>query len=141
MRVLLDATAIVAILLSPPSKPEGLNELSTLDLAFYEVGNAIWKAVRLGKSLDEGKEIKAIGILEELMENLRVIPFREIRASRIVEVGIKRGLTFYDSSYLVTALDRGMTLVTDDRKLSAASMEEGVKVIGSDRLLALLNSS
>jgi len=138
LKALLDATAIVALLLNPPQRLDGLSELFTLDLAFYEVGNAIWKAAKVHRSFNEEKGAKAVRTLEKLMENMNVLPFREVEASKVFEVGVRSGLTFYDSSYLVTALGKGLTLITDDKKLARVAEEEGIEVFGSDMLPTLL---
>ena len=94
-----------------------LEENYILTLTIYEVGNALWRETRLLRRLtiDEAEEVmRAIITLIKFMQVIGPQdPIEVLRISNEIEI------TFYDAAYVVTALRRGLILVTDDRRLAA----------------------
>ncbi len=87
---------------------------ATIPLAMYEMGNILWKnhKIRNRISKEEAKESSAV--LFELLDSMElIIPSPDSTLS----LSLGEGLTFYDSSYLVSAIETGYELVTDDIKL------------------------
>lgn len=85
--------------------------LMTVPLLIFEVANALWKAVRLGRIALEASQ-DALEQIEELR-----IPLRNPPAIRILELAHKYGRTAYDAAYLALALREDVPLVTADRRL------------------------
>ena len=118
MRYLLDASALLNIVRRLGERSlKILKENYILTLTIYEVGNALWKETKLLKKLtvDEAEEImKAVIALTKFMQIVEPEdPIEILRISNRIEA------TFYDTAYVVVALRRDLTLVTDDEKLAA----------------------
>ena len=94
-----------------------VQESAVLDLTFYEVGNALWKEGTIAKMLSPHES-------EELAVNAQTILARMERVAGkadgfhgILDLARKERLSFYDSSYLWSAKEKELTLVTDDKEL------------------------
>jgi len=93
-----------------------LAEGVTLDLAVYEVLNAIWKEHYLLRRLNEGTVGELLSILGRVFEVVTLASIMGEEAS-VFELAVKEGLTIYDAAYLHYALRNKLVLVTDDRRL------------------------
>lgn len=103
----------------------------TLNLAFYELGNAVWKQVHVHKTIT-GDEANTV--LDPLIEVFRKLKKPEAEdALEILKIALKESLTYYDASYIHAAMENGLTLVTDDEQLNKVS-KKYVKTITSDEL-------
>ena len=113
-----------------------LEENIMLDLAFYELGNMIWKECTLKNliSLEEG--INRAGQLAKVLE---VVEAAKIRSSEdfkeVMRLATELRLTFYDTSYLQVAKKRNLPLVTEDRELRDKARQAGVKAVTVSELL------
>ena len=87
---------------------------ATIPLARYEIGNILWKNHKIRNRISK-EEAKESGIVMfELLDSMELIlPSSDSTMS----LSLEEGLTFYDSSYLVSAIETGYELVTDDIKL------------------------
>jgi predicted nucleic acid-binding protein len=113
MSYLFDSSAIIN--LSSEKKAETLLKGVTLSLAFYEVGNAIWKQVHLRRSLTKEEGSKALTALARLLKQMKEASVKYEAAALIIAV--EEGLTYYDASYIQAAIDNDSILVTDDAEL------------------------
>ncbi len=109
---LLDASAIFNLFQGGEYK--ALIAGATIPLARYEIGNILWKNHKIRKriSKDEAKESGAV--MFELLDAMELISPALVST---LSLSLEEGLTFYDSSYLVAAIESGYELVTDDIKL------------------------
>lgn len=110
---LFDVSAIIN--LCGEKKLEELLQGWTISLAYYELGNAVWKQVYKYKkiSLDEARIL-----LEPLIEIfMRLKKPQKENGLEILEIAAKEGITFYDASYLQAAIHNNLTLITDDKQL------------------------
>jgi predicted nucleic acid-binding protein len=110
---LFDASAIIN--LCGEKKLEELLQGWTISLAYYELGNAVWKQVYKYKkiSLDEARTL-----LEPLIEVfMRLKKPKKENGIELLEIAAKEGITFYDASYLQAAIHNNLTLITDDKQL------------------------
>ena len=107
---------------------QALESSETLDLAFYEVGNAMLKELRR-KLITPESFAKALNVLTSMNEMVSIRRFGELDARRIADVARSTGLTFYDASYLTLAAMLNETLSTNDRELSEEARKLGIKVI------------
>jgi len=118
MKYLFDASALLNLVRRLGEESlKILEENYILTLTIYEVGNALWRETKLLKRLtiDEAEEVmRAIITLIKFMQVIEPQdPIEVLRISNEIET------TFYDAAYVVTALRRGLILVTDDRRLAA----------------------
>ena len=118
MKYLFDASALLNLVRRLGEESlKILEENYILTLTIYEIGNALWRETKLLKRLtiDEAEEVmRAIITLIKFMQVIEPQdPIEVLRISNEIET------TFYDAAYVVTALRRGLILVTDDRRLAA----------------------
>lgn len=89
-------------------------ELCAPALVVYEVANALWKAIKLGKisGNDAREALEALGDMKiELHES------NWTKACQELDIACKLDLTVYDAAYLFLAEKTRATLVTADEKL------------------------
>ncbi len=134
---LLDASAIIALAKrARESLPHVLKGKRTLSLAFYEIGNFVWKETMLIKKLGVQKAIEVAKDFTNVLLLMDII-YPDIRTDmrEICAVAARTGLTFYDAAYLYVAIRNGLTLVTEDRELAEKARELGVRVLSAEELL------
>ena len=104
---------------------------STIHLAYYELGNALWRECLLLKriSLDEAE--KSLDLMYLILGRMQVTSLDSETGSKVLETAYKLNLTFYDSAYLVEAKKSGKTLVTDDHKLAKAAENLSINILSS----------
>ena len=129
MKLLFDSSSIIN--LCAKKQIDKLLEGWTLSLAFYEVGNAVWKQVHLHKALTPEEGGRALDALVEVLKKMREVRVED--ASAILNIAVREGLTYYDASYIHAAIKKGTTLVTDDKKLHSIA-EKYVETITSEEL-------
>ena len=105
----------------------GLKGSRTLNLAFYEIGNAIIQEQR-NRIIDQKTSDVLSEILQSISEIIDIVKFQELEANKVFEIARKSRLTFYDASYLSLAQDTKEATVTDDRDLAAAAHKIGIAV-------------
>jgi len=110
---LYDSSAIIN--LCAQRKTDELLEGYTLDLAPYEIGNAVWKQVHIHKTITEEEANTTLDALTEIIKNMKSIEAEE--PLEILRIAIEGDLTYYDASYLHTAIKNDLALITDDQKL------------------------
>ena len=107
----------------------------TLDLAYYEIGNVIWKESALfGNITPEGARAMA-GYAARIINHMIVLRTDTPgEASETMKLAIERGLTYYDAAYLHHAESK-QPLITEDNKLRKKAEEAGVEAITVKQLL------
>jgi len=103
----------------------------TLNLAFYELGNAVWKHVHVHKKITANEADILLDPLIEVFRKLRKPETED--ALEILKIAVKESLTYYDASYINAAIENSLTLVTDDEELGKIS-KKYVKTITSEGL-------
>ena len=90
-----------------------------------EIANALATALRGGRisAADRSQIIRDLSDLDIRTDVHVPMPERLCWASD------SYGLTAYDASYLLLALDRGVALATADRELRAAAKKAGVRLV------------
>jgi len=88
---------------------------STLDLAFAEVGNVLWKHVKMGRIKAE-EVVKRAEMLKKLINTSRVYKMEDYLIEAI-ELAVKYDITVYDALFITLALNLNEKLVTTDKKL------------------------
>jgi len=114
MKYLFDSSAIFRAI--KENRIEVLVGNCTLELARYELGNVLWKSFAL-----EGKATSAeIKTLAKIVKRvLSVMEVLQIGCSEeeILEFAGKAKITFYDAAYAYHAMEKNLTLITEDSQL------------------------
>jgi predicted nucleic acid-binding protein len=128
-RHLIDASSLMLLMKTANIQIEldYLRKSFLLDLTFYEVGNAVWKESCLTKFLTKNETEVLRNRLQTVLARTERIPSEASNFQRILEISESEKLTFYDSSYLFAAKEKGFVLVTEDNKLRAKA-EKHVEV-------------
>lgn len=109
---LIDASAIFNLFQS--AKYHVLVAGATIPLARYEIGNILWKNHRIRDSISREEAMESGKVMFELLDSMEmIVPSPDSALS----LSLEEGLTFYDASYLVSAIESGYDLVTDDTRL------------------------
>jgi predicted nucleic acid-binding protein len=125
---LLDASALYGLVAHYRRWVGHREKLAILHLTVYEVGNALWKEARAGRLPWR----EAAGALLRVLSSLKTLDDPPLE--KVLEVAVKRGLTFYDASYAYVAETLGLSLVTQDREL----LRKSPAAIDVDTFLARL---
>jgi predicted nucleic acid-binding protein len=117
MKHLFDSSSIINL-----SAKKGVDELlegGAVSLAFYEVGNAVWRQVYLRRSLTREEGGKVLGALVKVLGRMGEVPVEDGPA--VLKIAVEDCLTYYDAAYVHAALKNGLTLVTDDGRLCSVA--------------------
>lgn len=126
MRYLLDASALLPLvtkfgrnLIAKAAK----DWVATTDLAIYEACNSLWKLSSLLGSLSLKDGLETVSVIRQLTETdtIHLLGQSELDLVATLTFASEQKLTFYDSSYVIIAEDRGATLVTQDKDLKKAA--------------------
>lgn len=117
--MIFDASAIYKLVHA--GKAKALADGTTLDLAAYELGNAVWKAVA-SKSIDQSQGLKLINFLEEILGKMETVS-AAAHLDEVLDLAVKIRLTFYDAAYLHASIKRNKPLVTEDNVLYNAAKQ------------------
>lgn len=129
-KLLFDANAIYNLFREYPDDAlDILSEGSTVHLAYYELGNALWRECFLLKRISVEEAEKSLCFIYEILQRMQVASL-DIETGRLVlDAAFKFNLTFYDSAYLAEAKKSHQPLVTDDKKLAKAAENFGIKTL------------
>ena len=112
--------------------PDKLLEGSTISLAYYEVGNALWRECFLLKRISQKEAENLLRTMYAILQSMEVAPLeKEDEGNAVLDTAGRFNITFYDSAYLDEAHKSKKTLVTDDKKLAKAAENAGVKTLTS----------
>ena len=113
MSLLFDASAIIN--LSHRNRPMVFMEGKTVSLAEYEIGNAIWKQVKLSREISEEE---GAHMLRKIVESVALMDIITVpRVEDALHIAYEEGLSYYDAYYITAAKVSGSVLVTDDKAL------------------------
>ena len=92
-----------------------LTKKVTLDLAFAEAGNVVWKHVKMGR-IKEEDAVKRAEVLKRLVNTSKVYECKDLLVEAL-ELTVKYDVTVYDAIFVALAQRLNDKLVTTDRKL------------------------
>ncbi len=98
----------------------------TVELAFIEVANALWKHTYVLKRIPEDKYLILKGSIKSLISSVAKICGSIEILEEAVDNAIRFGVSVYDSLYLTLALNRGGKLITLDERLARMLGERGL---------------
>ena len=118
-KLLFDANAIYNVVRENPDDAlDILSEGSTIHLAYYELGNALWRECFLLKRISEQEAEKSLCFMYEILQRMQIASLDIESGRQVLDAACKFNLTFYDSAYLTQAKKSNTPLVTDDKKLT-----------------------
>ncbi len=106
MKYALDSSAIINLIMKLEERSVDIfKESVTADLAYYEIGNFLWKVKRadlLGdfSNIMKFLNVESVGLNEE-----------------VLVLSSKEGTTYYDAVYLFLSRKLGLQLISDDKDL------------------------
>ena len=119
MTLLFDASALANLIIKRGQRALEVTKGNfSLDLAGYEIGNALWRLCLLEKKISQDEAEGFLSTVSDFLGLLQLVSFAELDPKRIFNLAFSERLTFYDASYVVAAETMTMTLVTDDDRLS-----------------------
>jgi predicted nucleic acid-binding protein len=136
-QLLFDANVIYRLIRENPEKAlEKLTQGTTISLAYYELGNALWREAHLLKRISVEEAQKSLGLMYEMLARMQVAEVSIEQGTEILQAAHNCNLTFYDASYLEMAKKNSKILITDDNKLAKAADMLGMQVLSSNELLS-----
>ncbi len=128
IKIVVDASAIAALLFGEPEAPKvaeqlGDSALVAPTLFSYEIGNICWKKLRRHPE-------KRAALLEaySLLGRMEIEEV-EVSTPEALLLADRENLTVYDASYLWLSRKLGLKLVTLDRDLNAAAVASPEQVV------------
>ena len=110
-------------------------ESSTISLAYYEVGNAVWRECFVLRRIIPEEAVKLLSSIFAILRAMDVVMLKhEELGADILNMAGRLNITYYDAAYLIEALRLNKTLVTDDEKLGKAAESQCVKTLTSRTL-------
>ena len=135
-QLLFDSNTIYKLIRElPQGAVEKLVGGSTIYLAYYELGNALWRECLLLERINIEEAKKSLDLMYSILERMQVASLDAETGSEVLDTAYKFKLTFYDTSYLVKAKKSGATLVTDDNMLAKAAETLGITILSSKTLI------
>jgi predicted nucleic acid-binding protein len=136
-RLLFDANAIYRLIRECPEKAiEMLMEGTTISLAYYELGNALWREAHLLKRISIEEAEKSLSLMYAILVRMQIVEVDGEQGIEILQTAHKCNLTFYDSTYLAEAKKTSKIILTDDNKLAKAAEILGIETLSSNTLTA-----
>jgi predicted nucleic acid-binding protein len=134
--LLFDASSIFTLIRE--LRGEALDKLlegSTISLAYYELGNALWRECFLLKRISQKEAENLLRAMFAILQAMDVVLLEnEDDGSVVLDKACKFNLTYYDSAYVAEACKSKKVLVTDDKKLAKAAENAGLKTLTSRTL-------
>jgi len=105
-KFVLDSSAIISLIMNMKDKAIDIfKESLTSTLAFYEIGNFLWKN-------------KLENLTDHFIKVLNFIETEDVKLNKeIVNLSINENLTYYDATFLYLSKKYGIKLVSDDKDL------------------------
>jgi len=134
--LLFDTSCILALVREfRGNAPKILRKGFTVSLAYYEIGNAIWReCYLLGRiALDDAAIV--LSSIFTILQTMNVTMLEDDMMGRdILNMAGELGITYYDAAYLTMAQKLNKTLVTNDEELIKAAKKTDVKTLRSRAL-------
>ena len=104
----------------------------TVSLAYYEIGNALWKECNLYKRVSVEEVVKTLRFMYSMLGLMKVIHIEDVSFSiNTFVIASKLNITYYDAAYLNVAKELDKVLVTDDKRLREIAEKINVKTLSS----------
>ena len=105
----------------------------TVSLAYYEIGNALWKECNLYKRVSVEDAVKTLRFMYSMLGLMKVIHVEDASFGiSTLLMANKLNITYYDAAYLSVAKELDKVLVTDDERLREIAEKINVKTLSSE---------
>jgi len=133
LTLLFDASNLLTLIRELRGRaPDLFSEGSTISLAYYEVGNALWRECFLLQRIDPKEASQLLTTVFAILGTMDVAFFEdEELGNAVLKLAGELKITYYDASYITEAQKSKKILVTDDEKLIKAAESVGVKTLTS----------
>ena len=134
--LLLDANSII-LLTRAGGIPENDDEtvVASTGIAAYELGNAVWKDLHIFKRLSKEEAEMLMTMFHKTLSRIKVEPQSDLTERiEVLRNSDNLGISYYDSSYLTSAIRLEATLVTEDKTLRKAADACGVPTLSVGEL-------
>ncbi|MGA2641793.1 MAG: type II toxin-antitoxin system VapC family toxin [Spirochaetia bacterium] len=128
MTFVVDASILLAVLMSEPERPKIVELTKDVDLiapasVHWEVGNALSSMLKRGRL--------TLGQAESVLKNYEKIPIRfvEVSLRDSIRISADRKIYAYDAFLIACARDQKCRLISLDRALLQASIDTGIQVV------------
>mgnify|MGYP000453938014 CR=1 FL=1 len=91
-----------------------LKDAKTSQLVRYELGNAVWKEVRIHKTVSCERALELLNLLGSVVDKIEIA---EPDYAETLKTACRYNLTFYDAVYVQLAMENSDVLITEDKKL------------------------
>ena len=91
-----------------------------LSLTQYELGNVIWKEVKLKKGISESE---ALTVMEFFIHQMLKMKVTHLDSMQTLKTAFQLKLNYYDASYICAAKSLGLPLITEDKVLKAHAID------------------
>ena len=117
-KYVLDSSAIISLTINTEEIAIDIfKESLTSTLAFYEIGNFLWKN-------------KLENLTDQFIKVLNFIEAENVGLNKeIVSLSIKENLTYYDATFLYLSKKYGLKLVSDDKDLVKKGAIPSTKIV------------
>ena len=124
MKYILDASSLYKM--ADVNKLDIIEYSTTLDLARYELGNAVLNDLVHLKRIEEVKACKLIVFLYQVLDTIEQVKVTE--GEEVLRLAAHFKLSFYDAAYVYYAKTLDTILVTEDEKLRR-KMKDYLKIM------------
>jgi predicted nucleic acid-binding protein len=128
MILVVDASILLAVLMSEPQRPKIVELTKDVDLVapasvHWEVGNALSSMLKRGRL--------TLGQAESVLKNYEKIPIRFVDVSlhESIRISADRKIYAYDAFLIACARDQRCRLMSLDRALLQASVDSGIQIV------------
>ena len=132
MEILLDASAIMAVIVDEPEREEiiGLTKNAAIvspNMVSFEVANALSKMMKR-KIIDKENMMDAFKYFKRIP-----IKLAEVDVEKALEIAWEYKIYAYDAYYLETAKRLDLPLLTFDRAMGRIGNEMGISILGGKK--------
>jgi len=117
--------------------PENDDEtvVASTGIAAYELGNAVWKDLHIFKRLSKEEAEMLMTMFHKTLSRIKVEPQSDLtECIEVLRNSDNLGISYYDSSYLTSAIRLEATLVSEDKTLRKAADACGIPTLSAGEL-------
>ena len=101
---------------------------TTIPLALYELGNIIWKKTSLLDELTLEEAVELMKVVDDVLKRMVIYENNGLNPNSLI-IAQRGKMSYYDSSFVHSAIELGYQLVTEDNQMRKISQELGVPVV------------
>jgi predicted nucleic acid-binding protein len=101
---------------------------TTIPLALYELGNIIWKKTSLLDELTLEEAVELMKVVDDVLKRMVIYENNGLNPKSLI-IAQQGKMSYYDSSFVHSAIELGYQLVTEDNQMRKISQELGVPVV------------